>query len=84
MPAGSFREVGPLRTASRSSDNPEMKIDSTDTAWVLAWGALVMLMTPALGYSSAVVFAGWIVLPHSLTVKPLVAREERKPVPVSA
>ena len=68
----------------RSSDNPEMKIDSGDTAWVLASAALVMLMTPVLGFSSAVVFAGWIVMPHSLTVKPLVVREERKPVPVSA
>jgi len=27
-----------------------MKIDSGDTAWVLASAALVMLMTPALGF----------------------------------
>src|SRR5436309_4431129 len=32
------------------SDNPGMKIDSGDTAWVLASAALVMLMTPALGF----------------------------------
>jgi hypothetical protein len=33
---------------------------------------------------SVVVFAGWIVLPHSATVKPRVVSEERKPVSVSA
>ncbi len=34
--------------------------------------------------SCAIVFAGWLVLPHSATVKPLVVSEERKPVAVSA
>jgi hypothetical protein len=35
---------------------------------------------------SAIVFAGWLVLPHSATAtaKPLVVSEERTPVPVSA
>jgi hypothetical protein len=35
--------------------------------------------------SCAIVFAGWLVLPHSATVKTtLVVSEERKPVAVSA
>ena len=34
--------------------------------------------------SCAIVFTGWLVLPHSATVKPRVVSEERKPVPVSA
>ena len=34
--------------------------------------------------SCAIVFAGWLVLPHSATVKPTVVSEERKPVAVSA
>jgi hypothetical protein len=35
--------------------------------------------------SCAIVFAGWLVLPHSVTVKPVVVSEaERKPVAVSA
>ncbi len=29
---------------------PELKIDTGDTAWLLASAALVMLMTPALGF----------------------------------
>ncbi len=35
---------------------------------------------------SAIVFAGWLVLPHSATAteKALVVSEERAPVPVSA
>ncbi len=34
---------------------------------------------------SAVVFAGWLVLPHSATtVKPVAVSEERQPIPVSA
>ena len=34
---------------------------------------------------SVVVFAGWLLLPHSATsVKPVVVSEERQPVPVSA
>jgi len=61
-----------------------MKIDSGDTVWVLASAALVMLMTPALGFSSATAFAGWLVLPRSATVKPRVVSEERKPGAVSA
>jgi hypothetical protein len=35
--------------------------------------------------SCAIVFCGWLVLPHSATpVKPLVVSEERQPVSVSA
>jgi hypothetical protein len=34
--------------------------------------------------SCAIVFAGWLVLPHSATIKPVVVSEERKPVAVSA
>jgi hypothetical protein len=34
--------------------------------------------------SCAIVFAGWLVLPHTKTVKPMVVSEERKPVAVSA
>jgi hypothetical protein len=34
--------------------------------------------------SCAIVFCGWLVLPHSAAVKPRVVSEERKPVPVSA
>ena len=38
--------------------------------------------------SCAIVFVGWLVLPHSKTVKPVVVSEvvseERKPVSVSA
>ena len=35
--------------------------------------------------SCAIVFCGWLVLPHSATtVKPRVVSEERKPVSVSA
>ena len=33
---------------------------------------------------SVVVFAGWLVLPHSPTVKPVAVSEERQPVRVSA
>jgi hypothetical protein len=34
---------------------------------------------------SVVVFAGWLVLPHSATtVKPVAVAEERKPVAISA
>lgn len=35
---------------------------------------------------SAVVFAGWLVLPHSptMTTRTVVLSEERQPVPVSA
>jgi len=34
---------------------------------------------------SVVVFAGWLLLPHSATsVEPVVVSEERQPVPVSA
>ena len=33
---------------------------------------------------SAIVFVGWLVLPHSATEKNLVVSEERKPVAVSA
>jgi hypothetical protein len=34
---------------------------------------------------SVVVFAGWLVLPHSATtVKPMAVGEERKPVAISA
>ena len=34
---------------------------------------------------SVVVFAGWLVLPHSATtVKPVAVSEERKPVAISA
>src|SRR4030081_44963 len=50
MSAGDFRDIGPLPPWVRSTDNPGMKIDSGDTAWVLASAALVMLMTPALGF----------------------------------
>src|SRR5689334_8460405 len=50
MSAADFRGRGPLPPWARSSDNPGMKIDSGDTAWVLASAALVMLMTPALGF----------------------------------
>src|SRR5207245_10992968 len=45
-----FGNAVPLRPANLLSDNPQMKIDSGDTAWVLAAAALVMLMTPALGF----------------------------------
>src|SRR5207245_9161672 len=45
-----FGNADPLRPANLLSDNPQMKIDSGDTAWVLAAAALVMLMTPALGF----------------------------------
>jgi hypothetical protein len=34
--------------------------------------------------SCAIVFAGWLVLPHTKTVEPIVVSEERKPVAVSA
>src|SRR2546421_711070 len=50
MSAGDFSDLGPLPPPAQSSDNPGMKIDSGDTAWVLASAALVMLMTPALGF----------------------------------
>src|ERR1700682_935820 len=50
MSAGDFRYIGPLPPWVQSTDNPGMKIDSGDTAWVLASAALVMLMTPALGF----------------------------------
>src|SRR5947209_17916407 len=50
MSAADFRDLGPLPAQAQSSDNPGMKIDSGDTAWVLASAALVMLMTPALGF----------------------------------
>src|SRR6202045_220033 len=50
MSAGYFRNSGPLPPTVQSSDNSRMKIDSGDTAWVLASAALVMLMTPALGF----------------------------------
>jgi hypothetical protein len=50
MSAGDFRGIGPLPQQAQSPDNSEMKIDSGDTAWVLASAALVMLMTPALGF----------------------------------
>lgn len=34
---------------------------------------------------SVIVFAGWIVLPHSATtVRPVAVSEERQPIPVSA
>jgi hypothetical protein len=34
---------------------------------------------------SVVLFAGWLVLPHSaMTVKPVALSEERKPVAISA
>ena len=33
---------------------------------------------------SVIVFAGWLVLPHSAAAKPRVVSEERKPVRVSA
>lgn len=34
--------------------------------------------------SCAIVFCGWLVLPHSATAKPRVVSEERKPISVSA
>src|SRR5690242_15624092 len=36
--------------AFREGIGPHMKIDTGDTAWLLASAALVMLMTPALGF----------------------------------
>src|SRR6195256_3311857 len=50
MSADDFRDIGPLPPRVQSTDNPGMKIDSGDTAWLLASAALVMLMTPALGF----------------------------------
>src|SRR3982074_956371 len=50
MAADDFRDIGPLPPRVQSSDNPGMKIDSGDTAWVLASAALVMIMTPGLGF----------------------------------
>src|SRR6266851_3806870 len=50
MSASHFRDIGPLPPRVLASDNSGMKIDSGDTAWVLASAALVMLMTPALGF----------------------------------
>ncbi len=85
MPAGYFREVGPLRLGDRSSDNPEIKTDSGDTAGTATEQVLIQLA--GIGAAWGLVGVGAFVvikILHLFVDSSPVVNEERKPVPVSA